>query len=162
MFVCCLYAPKFSWRGPRKECYFKEVEWSEPYFLLGFHEFESCFLLWCLMINVFLLSIKVFLSHESRSIAILDHFQSWKSLQRTGWRMEGNKSSFIHSLLPLRSAASKQADISPLALLLPSSFPFVFNFAFFKKKIIVPFYVPYIECNVWWILPFNECSQRRS
>ena len=87
------------------------------------------------MINVFLLSIKVFLSHESRSIAILDHFQSWKSLQRTGWRMEGNKSSFIHSLLPLRSAASKQADISPLALLLPSSFSFVFNFAFFKQKL---------------------------
>ena len=135
MFVCCLYAPKFSWRGPRglwRNVISRRL--NERYFLLGFHEFESCFLLWCLMINVFLLSIKVFLSHESRSIAILDHFQSWKSLQRTGWRMEGNKSSFIHSLLPLRSAASKQADISPLALLLPSSFPFVFNFAFFKKK----------------------------
>ena len=87
----------------------------------------------CLMINVFLLS-KFFLSHESRSIAILDHFQSWKSLQRTGWKKEGNKSSFIHSLPPLRSArqASRLITISIIAFL---PFPLCSILHFSKQKI---------------------------
>ena len=39
---------------------------------------------------------------------------------------------FTHSYLFAQQG--KQADLSPLALLLPS-FPFVFNFAFFRKKL---------------------------
>ena len=113
----------------------------------------------CLMINVFLLS-KFFLSHESRSIAILDHFQSWKSLQRTGWKKEGNKSSFIHSLPPLRSA--RQARRLITISIIASFLSLCVQFCIFLKKNTVPFYVSYIECNVWWILPFNECSQCRS
>lgn len=64
---------------------------------------------------------KFLLSHESRSIAILDHFQSWKSLQHRleGWEGEIKVSLFTPSS-GLRSAR-QPADISPLALLHPSS-----------------------------------------
>ena len=74
---------------------------------------------------------KFFLSHESRSIAILDHFQSWKSLQHRlgGWK--GNKSFFIHPLL--WSSLSQAASRHITTRIITSFLPDVLNFAFSKK-----------------------------
>ena len=101
---------------------------------------------------------KFLLSHESRSIAILDHFQSWKSLQRRlgGWK--GSKSFFIHSLLLFTQPGSQQTYHHSYYCFLP---PWCAQFCLFTI-FFIHFYVLYIECNVWWILPFNECSQRPS
>lgn len=98
---------------------------------------------------------KFLLPHESRSIAILDHFQSWKSLQhRLDGRMEGGikVSLFTHSSSSLSQAASRHITTRIIA----SFHPDVFNFACFHN-IFHPFYFLYI-----WILPFNECSQCQS
>ena len=82
------------------------------------------------MINVFRYLSKFLLSHESRSIAILDHFQSWKSLQHRLEDGRGNKSFFIHSLLLLYSARQGSRHITTHII---ASFPSdVVYFAFSK------------------------------
>ena len=97
---------------------------------------------------------KFLLPHESRSIAILDHFQSWKSLQHRlgGWK--GNKSFFIHSLLLFTQSGSQQTYHHSYYCFLP---PWCVQFCLFSQCFSSILFSVYI-----WILPFNECSQCQS
>ena len=90
---------------------------------------------------------KFLLSHESRSIAILDHFQSWKSLQHRllGWKGEEK---FLYSPTPLVFAqpGSQQTYHHSHYYFLP---PWCVKFCIFWKKFQCNFmFSTYIECNV--------------